>query len=264
MTFQQFHDLHRGPAPLRLANCWDAGSARVISSLGSPAIATTSAGMAWSLGYADGHKLPVAELLAAVQRIARVVTVPLSVDIEAGYSKDPTLVATLVMQLADLGVVGINIEDGRDAPTLLAAKIQAIKTATAKKSLPVFVNARTDVYLKGLVPETARSMEVLQRSEHYRNAGADGLFVPLLLNAGEIAEIAKQAQLPLNVMAHQSLPSVLQLQALGVRRLSAGAAMSQASWGTVSKLSQQLLNDDSFTALFEQAMPGAVLNQLFA
>jgi 2-methylisocitrate lyase-like PEP mutase family enzyme len=235
-----------------------------MASLGPSAIATTSAGMAWSLGYADGQKLPVAEMLAAVQRITRVLTVPLTVDVEAGYSQDPSNVAQLVMQLADLGVVGINIEDGRDNPAVLSAKIAAIKNAAAKRSLPVFVNARTDVYLKRLVPESARSMEVLQRAEQYRNVGADGLFVPLLINAGEISEIAKQAQLPLNVMAHKSLPSILQLQALGVRRLSAGAAIAQAVAEVASRLAKQMLSQDNFAELFEQSMPGAELNQLFA
>jgi len=127
---RQFASLHVAGDPLILFNAWDAGSARLIESLGAPAIATTSAGFAWALGYPDGRVLPFDEVVGSVRRIVRVLNVPLSVDIENGYSDDPKVVADHVMQLVDLGIAGINIEDGSDPASLLALKIEAIKHAT--------------------------------------------------------------------------------------------------------------------------------------
>jgi 2-methylisocitrate lyase-like PEP mutase family enzyme len=264
MSFQLFEKLHRSDSILRLSNCWDAGSARLFQSLGASAIATTSAGLAWSAGYSDGQKLPAAELVATVQRIARVVAVPLTIDVEAGYSDNCANVADLVMQLLHQGVVGINIEDGRDEPALLAAKIEAIKSAATKRSMQVFVNARTDVYLKGLAPESGRSVEVLQRAELYRNAGADGLFVPSLLNSTDISDIVQRANLPINLMAHKLLPSVVELKCLGVRRLSAGAAICQAMFARAAELASLMMNQDSLPALFENTTSSAELNTLFS
>ncbi|HEY0506087.1 MAG TPA: isocitrate lyase/phosphoenolpyruvate mutase family protein, partial [Lysobacter sp.] len=140
-SFRQLH----AQGVLRLANAWDAGTARLIESLGAPAIATTSAGVAWSRGYADGDTLPIEHLLTAVEEIARVIRVPLSVDVEGGYSDDPAVVADNVMRLAELGVVGINLEDGGGTPEALCGKIARIRQACATRGLDVYVNARTDV-----------------------------------------------------------------------------------------------------------------------
>src|SRR5882757_561322 len=219
-----FRKLHQGPDLLRLANAWDAGSARLAESVGAPAVATTSAGVAWSLGYADGGPMPAGAALAAAHNIARVLSVPLTVDFEDGYSADPSVVAGHIVQLVHSGVAGINIEDGAEAPTVLAAKIEAIKKAAAGAGGDIFVNARTDVYLRGLAPEGARVAEVLARAELYRNAGADGLFVPGICVRDEIGQVVDGAGLPLNVMDWPGLP-VAELSALGVRRLSAGAGI---------------------------------------
>src|SRR5271156_1438280 len=152
MSCQLFKNLHRGPAILLLPNAWDAISARLIESLGAKAIATTSAGLAWSCGYADGNVLPKAALADAIAAIARVIEVPLSADIEAGYSDDPKDVEALVARIIDAGAVGINIEDGAGDPPLLCAKIEAARRAAARASVDLYVNARTDVYLRKLVP----------------------------------------------------------------------------------------------------------------
>src|SRR4051794_11784430 len=128
-TVTTFRDLHRNTTPLCLPNAWDAASARLFASLGAPAIATTSAGVAWTLGYPDGRRLPVEEVVGAVARMVRMLKVPLSFDIENGYADEPTIVATTVKRLAQLGIAGINIEDGSDAPEVLAQKIRAIREA---------------------------------------------------------------------------------------------------------------------------------------
>src|SRR5580700_1593138 len=150
MSSQLFRNLHRGPGLLLLPNAWDAITARLIERLGAKAIATTSAGLAWSRGYADGNALPDDQLIAATRDIARVIRVPLTVDIEAGYSDDPRTVARLVTRVLSVGVVGINVEDGTGSPDLLCQKIAAIRENAAHSGVDLFINARTDVYLRGI------------------------------------------------------------------------------------------------------------------
>jgi 2-methylisocitrate lyase-like PEP mutase family enzyme len=244
-TAETFHRLHDGPDLLRLANCWDAGSARVIENLGARAVATTSAGVAWSNGYPDGNALPVDRLLASVRAIARVLRVPLSVDIEGGYSDEPETVGMTVAALLEAGAVGINIEDGRRPPELLAAKIERAKRAAQGVGVNLFVNARTDVYLHGLVPESLRIEETLARAKQYRDAGADGLFVPKVVESSDIRTIATRAGLPLNVLAWPGLPSASELTALGVRRLSAGSSIAQFALGRAAAAAAAFLGDGS-------------------
>jgi 2-methylisocitrate lyase-like PEP mutase family enzyme len=256
-----FRRLH-AQGVLLLANAWDAGSARLIESLGAPAIATTSAGVAWSCGYADGDALPFANLLTAVAEIARVVRVPLSVDVEGGYSDDPEIVAAHVVRLAELGVVGINLEDGAGAPELFCAKIARIRQALAARGFDVYVNARTDVYLRGLAPPIQRVAVVLERAAQYRDAGADGLFVPGVADAAEIRALATHAGLPLNVLLRPSLPPLADLEALGVRRLSAGSDLAQAVFAHAGELARGFLQDGR--AIAAARMDYGALNALFA
>jgi 2-methylisocitrate lyase-like PEP mutase family enzyme len=191
---------------LVLANAWDASTARLIEGQGAKAIATTSAAVAWSHGYADGDVLPVPLLRATVAAIVRVIRVPLSVDMEGGYSDEPAAVAEAVGQVVDAGAVGINIEDGTRAADLLCAKIEQVKGAASRRGVDLFVNARTDVYLRSLVPEPRRLDETLARAERYRAAGADGFFVPGLTDPAVIRTIASTVPLPLNVLRLLSSP----------------------------------------------------------
>lgn len=252
MSTRVFRNLHRGPDLLRLPNAWDAGSARLIESLGAKAIATTSAGVAWSRGYPDGDALPAEPLLATAREIARVIRVPLTVDIEGGYSDDPAAVALLVKRLIDAGAVGINIEDGTGSPDLLCAKIEAVRRSAARAGVDLFINARTDVYLAGLASGDAAAEEVARRAERYRAAGCDGLFVPTLAERSAIGAIASAIDpLPLNLMLVPGLPAGDVLQTLGVRRLSTGSAIAQAVWGCASKLASGFLVgavEEMFTA----------------
>lgn len=259
----QFRQLHRDAVPLKLANAWDAGSARMIESLGARAVATTSAGAAWALGYPDGRQLPVSEMIASVRRIIRVLSVPLSVDVENGYSDDPKTVADNVMQLVDVGVAGINIEDGHDTPSVLAAKIEAIHGAVTKSGADLFINARCDVYLAQLVEENMRSDESISRGRIYASAGADGLFLPGLAEPTAIAEVAREISLPLNVMAWPGLPDAETLGTLGVRRLSAGSAISQVVFGKAKALAESFLRRGESSAVSDDAMPYADIQSLF-
>jgi 2-methylisocitrate lyase-like PEP mutase family enzyme len=258
-----FHQLHEGPQPLLLPNAWDAGSARLMESLGAKAVATTSAGLAWTHGYPDNNALPVRLLVATVATIGRAIRVPLTVDIEAGYADDPPAVEETVAKVVEAGAVGINIEDGSSTPDLLCLKIERAKRAGDHFDVDLFVNARTDVYLRGLVPEGKRVAETLARAKLYRNAGASGLFVPGLRNPEEIRAIAAEAGLPLNVMAWPGLPAASELARLGVRRLSAGSGIAQALWGRAAALATDFLTTGRSEPLSAGAMAYGDINALF-
>ena len=267
MTFRDataahvFRRLHE-QGLLVLPNAWDAGSARLIESLGAKALATSSAALAWSHGYADGDLLPVSLLLATVVDIARVVKAPVSVDIEGGYSNQAAAVGETVATLIDAGAVGINIEDGVGEPGLLCAKIERAKSAAVRLGVDLFANARTDVYLRGLVSKDRRIDETLARAERYRTAGADGIFVPGLTDPSEIRTIASAVRLPLNVLARPGLPPASELEALGVRRLSAGSGIAQAVFGRTASLAAAFLRSGASDPLAEGAMPYAAINVL--
>lgn len=257
-AFRRLH--HEGF--LVLANAWDAATARLIESLGAKAIATSSAAVAWSHGYADGDLLPVPLLRATVAEIARVVRVPLSVDVESGYSDEPSAVGDVVTEVVAAGGVGINIEDGTRAPDLLCAKIEQAKTAARRLGVDLFVNARADVYLRGLVPVERRLEETLARAERYRGAGADGFFVPGLTDAAIIRTIASTVPLPLNVLAAAGLPPTAELAALGARRLSAGSGIARAALSRIAALARAFLHDGRSDPLATETLPYAEVNAL--
>lgn len=262
-TFRAFRELHEDGL-LLLANVWDAGTARLIESLGAKALATTSAAVAWSHGYADGNLLPVRLLTATVADITRVVRVPVSVDFEAGYSDDLVKAGEAVAAVIDAGAVGINIEDGTDSPDLLCAKIEEIKRVSARLGVDLFVNARTDVYLQNLVDDARKVEESLARAERYRAAGADGVFVPYVVAPAEIKTIAAGTPLPLNVLARPGLPAAAELAALGVRRLSAGSGVAQAMFGRIKSLASAFLSDGVSEPLADGAMLYPEINKLLA
>jgi 2-methylisocitrate lyase-like PEP mutase family enzyme len=260
---ETFRRLHGGPDVLILANCWDAMSARLVIDAGARALATSSAAVAWAHGYPDGDALPREALLANVRAIARVATVPLSIDAESGYASDPDRVAELVLAIADAGAVAINLEDGRDDPALLVAKIARIKEACARRGVDVFVNARTDVYLKSLVAEPARVEETIARARRYSDAGADGVFVPGVTSADEIRAIARAISRPLNVLARAGLPDAAELAALGVRRLSWGSSLASHLWTRASALARAFLADGASATVLAETTPYAAINALF-
>uniref|UniRef100_A0A7C1WTF2 Isocitrate lyase/phosphoenolpyruvate mutase family protein n=1 Tax=Pseudomonas graminis TaxID=158627 RepID=A0A7C1WTF2_9PSED len=260
---QTFRSLHHQSTVLRLPNAWDAGSARLFESLGATAIATTSAGVAWAQGYADGRVFPVDIAVSVAASIARLIKVPLSVDIENGYSDDPQTVAENVKRVLDIGAVGINIEDGSDAPELLVRKIEAIKNMAARNGLDVFINARTDVYLASLVPEHARVEETLKRGQKYREAGADGLFVAALVDVEQIQAVVAGIDLPINLLARQGLPAAEALAQLGVRRLSAGSSIAQTLWGQAEQLARGFLEEGRSETVIETSLAYPQIQALF-
>ncbi|ARP82967.1 PEP phosphonomutase [Bordetella genomosp. 8] len=261
---ENFRQLHRNTSPLRLPNAWDAASARLFESLGASAIATTSAGLAWSLGYPDGRLLPIEETVHAASNMVRILEAPLSIDVENGYSDDPKKVAENVMRLVGVGVVGINIEDGSDDPELLAFKIDAIRNAASKAGTDLFINARSDVFLANLVEPSKLVEESVARGLRYASAGADGLFLPGIKQGDHITAVVDQISLPLNTMAWPGLGDATNLGELGVRRLSAGSAISQAVWGHAGRLAEDFLKTGRSDTVSEGAMAYSQLQGLFA
>lgn len=252
-AYESFRTLHRGNRVLLLANAWDAVSAALFAAAGAPAIATTSAGLAWSCGYADGNALPRASLLSAVESIRAVVgNKPVSVDIEGGYSDSPDDVADLVAQLCGYGIAGINLEDGDGAPEILAAKIAAVKTRVRASGADLFVNARADVFLRELASGAQAVRETVARGKRYAAAGADGFFVPALADRDDIRSIAAAVELPLNVLAVEGLPPTEELYALGVRRISAGSAIAKLALGAARDAAETFLRNGDCSVLFSQ------------
>ena len=236
----RFHQLH-ADGLLLLANAWDAGTARLAQAAGARAVATSSAAVAWAHGWPDGDALPVELVLQTVRAVVGAVDLPVTVDIEGGYSDDPARVGALVAQLIAAGAVGINIEDGGGDPALLAAKIAAARRAAVDSGVDLYINARTDVWLRGLAAPAGRVAEALARAARYRAAGASGLFAPGVTDEAEIAALAGDGGMPLNVLAWTGLPDAARLRALGVRRLSAGSAISEAMQGLVLGMMRQFL-----------------------
>jgi 2-methylisocitrate lyase-like PEP mutase family enzyme len=262
-TVDTFRQLHAEATPLLLPNAWDAASARLFESAGATAIATTSGGVAWALGYRDGGVLPINELVGVVARMARVVTVPLSIDIENGYSDDPKIVADNVMRLVDLGIAGINIEDGEDKPPTLASKIDAIRKATARAGVDLFVNARSDVFLRRLVTQSELVEESIARGNLYAEAGADGLFLPGLQQPVHIRAVVNDVSLPLNLMVWPELADADALGKLGVRRLSAGTGITQVAWGAAERLTRDFLKSGGSAPMYKGSVPYTQLQELF-
>jgi len=236
----QFHQLHHDGL-LILTNVADATGARLVEQLGGKAVATSSAAVAWAHGYPDGNTLPLERLISTVESIARVIKVPLSVDIEAGYSDDLDRVAEVIDAVIAAGAVGINIEDGNGTPELLARKIEVARQVADKHDVKLFINARTDVYLKSLVPAEDRVAETLRRAALYQAAGADGLFAAGATSAYEIEAICKGTTLPVNVLGFACLPPPDELKTLGVRRLSAGSGIAEFMYGAMGSLVKSFL-----------------------
>ncbi|MGO4377918.1 isocitrate lyase/PEP mutase family protein [Pseudoduganella sp. RAF53_2] len=254
-----FHAMHE-EGILMLANCWDGGSARIADAAGSRALATSSGAVAWAHGYSDGYQLPTELLLATVRDIARASKLPLTVDIEDGYSDDPAQVVKFVEELMATGVVGINIEDGSKAPELLVSKISAIRAAADKAGVKLYINARCDVFLRGLAPPLERAAEMLRRAALYKQAGASGLFAAGAAEHADIAAIVEGASMPVNLLALATLPPPERLAAMGVRRLSAGSAPAEAMFGRAAFYMKRFLQTGEIDD--EQSLTYGALNQL--
>ncbi|MEV0295382.1 isocitrate lyase/phosphoenolpyruvate mutase family protein [Nocardia sp. NPDC050710] len=219
-----FRELHHRDTPLVLPNAWDFGSAALLAAEGFPAIGTTSLGVAAGAGLPDGTGVTRDETLTLATRLARL-AVPVTVDIEGGFSDDPDMVADYVARLVELGIAGVNLEDGRDETTLAVPGQQAELIAAIKARTPeVFVNARIDTHWLEVDREST-----LLRAATYERAGADGIFVPGLIDPADIARVVEAVPLPVNILYLTAGPTVSELTALGVRRISTGSLLYRAA-----------------------------------
>jgi 2-methylisocitrate lyase-like PEP mutase family enzyme len=245
-NFQTFYDLHHDGKPLLIGNAWNAKSAQIIEKAGFDAIATSSGAIADSLGYKDGEQIPFGEMLYIVRRIMSVVTVPVSVDIERGYTDDPKALTSNIQKLLDVGIAGINIEDHQGEEAFLK-KLYAIRNYLQETGQRLFINARTDVFLQKLSnPEET----VIIRAGRYKDAGADGLFVPGVQDAAVIRNIAKAVTLPLNVVGVSSIPSVQQLADCGVKRISMAGILYSAGYRKINEMVATIKSDNSLAVLY--------------
>ncbi len=246
-TAAQFHALHAGPDVLVLPNAWDAASAALMEDAGAKAVATSSAAVAWGRGYADGDALPVAALIDVIAGVARVIKVPLTADIEGGYTDDLAELSETIKAVVGAGAVGINLEDGRRDPDLHARKVAAARAAAQGAGVDLFINARTDVYLANLAEGEAALAETLRRAALYKDAGASGIFVPLPIEEDLLAQLAAGIALPVNAMGRPGMPSAKRLAELGVRRLSSATGPFRAAYGAMLAATRTYLADGDTT-----------------
>jgi 2-methylisocitrate lyase-like PEP mutase family enzyme len=262
--------LHEGPDVLVVGSAWDPASAVIFEREGFTAIATSSAGIAFSLGYPDGQRIPRDEMLAAVARIVRATRVPVSADIEAGYGTTPREVSETCRGVLAAGAVGVNLEDTTDdpasplvAPALQAEKIRAVRAMAREFGVPLVINARTDLYWLKLGDERTRLDDTVRRLNVYREAGADCLFVPGAVDRTTIARLARDVAGPVNVLATADTPPVGDLAALGVRRVSQGSGPARAALATTRRVAHELKSRGTYAAYTTDAVSYADANRLF-
>ncbi len=249
-----FKNLHQQNTPLLICNVWDVTSAKIAEKLNFKAVGTSSAAIAAMLGYRDGEEMSFSELEYIVKRITENTHIPLSVDLESGYSKEPSEIVEHIKRLVDLGVVGINLEDSFVnterilLPTGKSSKIiSEIKNQLTKENIHVFLNIRTDTFL--LNHANALS-ETKKRIKHYENAGADGIFIPCIVLQEDIDYVVKSTSLPINVMYMPDLPDFDTLNTLGVKRISMGNFLFDTMYKNLETTINAILKGQSFTPIF--------------
>lgn len=266
ISFRQLHRL----GVLVLPNAWDVASARILEEAGFPAIATTSAGIAFSLGYPDGQQISREEMIARIGRIVRAVKVPVTADVEWGYGSTPEEVVRTTRELIEAGAVGMNLEDTTglaDHPLLkleeAVEKIKAVKETAAQTRAPLFINARTDIYLLPGGDPGADYQETVRRLVAYRDAGADCVFAPGLKDAETIGRLVKAVQCPLNILAVPGTPPISELARLGVSRVSVGSGFMRATLTALRSMAEELKNSGTYSAL-ENAIPYSEVNRILS
>jgi 2-methylisocitrate lyase-like PEP mutase family enzyme len=263
-----FRAMHRGEKILVLPNAWDVASARVFEEAGFGAIATTSAGVAFSLGYPDGQKISREEMLARVARIAKAVKVPVTADVESGYGGRPEDAARTAREVIEAGAVGMNLEDGTNDVAhplvelpLQLEKIHAVREAALKTGVLLVLNARTDVYLLEVGAPEKRYDETVRRLLAFRDAGADCVFVPGLRDADTIGRIVRDVKCPVNILVGPGFPAIPELQKLGVARVSVGSAAMRSTLGLVKRIAEELKSSGTYSTL-EGGIPYGDVNRM--
>jgi 2-methylisocitrate lyase-like PEP mutase family enzyme len=245
-----------------LPNVWDVASARVIEEAGFAAVATSSAGVAFALGYPDGERIGRDEMAEAVRRIAARVRVPVTADMEAGYGRTPEAAAETAKSVIAAGAVGMNLEDapaGEEGvlldTALQAERVRAAREAARAAGISLVINARTDVFLAAIGPPETRLARAVGRLNAYRAAGADCLFAPGVCDRAMLTALVRELEGPLNVLAGAGCPAVPELEALGVRRVSVGSGLMRATLGLVRRIADELAGPGTYTSLVGDRVP---------
>ena len=265
---EDFRALHHGRQILILPNAWDVPSARVFEDEGFPAGATSSAGLMVSLGYPDGQVISRDEYMSAIRKISRVLSVPLSADIVAGFGATPKEVLATVREVLKAGAIGINIEDFAHATKKLfpietqVAKLKAIKKLGETSGVPLVINARTDAFRFAPGDEGARLKEAIRRAIAYRDAGVDCVYPMGVFDAALIRVFVQALDFPVNVMVRKGLPRVDELERLGVARVSFGPSASYAAMGLLKRVAREVLEKGMYESLLEGAITFEELNSL--
>ncbi|SNY09374.1 isocitrate lyase/PEP mutase family protein [Paractinoplanes atraurantiacus] len=247
--------LHTPGTPLVLVNAWDAATARIAAAAGSPAVATTSAGVAWSLGAADGDTLGRDDAIALIRRVVAAVAVPVTADIESGFGAAPADVAETVRLVVAAGAAGVNIEDGSRTVEEQTARIAAARAAAGDD---LFINARLDAYLRG----RGDLDETVARAEALVEAGADGIFVPGVTDPSTVAALAGRIAAPLNILTGPGAPTVGELAKLGVARVSLGSWAAEAAYAMFGRVTRQALDQGTYAEELAESYDYGELNDL--
>src|SRR6266436_859141 len=265
---EDFRGLHHGKRILILPNAWDVPSARVFENEGFPAVATSSAGLMVSLGYPDGEVMGRNEFVSAVERIARILSVPLSVDIVAGFGKTTREVVATAKAILRAGGIGINIEDFAHATKTLfpverqIENVKAIRRLGDNVGVPLVINARTDALRFGIGDEEAKFKEAVRRAIAYRDAGADCVYPMGLTEVDSIRRFVRELDFPINVMVRKGVPLVSELERLGVARVSFGPSASYAAMGLLKRAAKEVLEKGTYEGLVDGAISFEELNTL--
>jgi 2-methylisocitrate lyase-like PEP mutase family enzyme len=266
----RFRELHTGGDILVLPNAWDVASARIVERAGAAAVATSSAGVAWSLGAPNGDQLARGLALELIARVASAVSVPVTADIENGYASDAKGVADTVEGVIAAGAVGVNLEDGDprgEQPLRPAAehaeRVAAARAAADASGVPLYVNARVDTYLLGVGDPAGRLAETLRRAEAYVQAGADGIFVPGVTDLDTVSALAQSVGKPLNILAGPGAPTVAELARCGVARVSVGGSVARVAYAAAQRAAEELLTAGTYGGL-AGGLDYADLNRLLA
>jgi len=240
----RFRKLHQGPDILVLPNAWDAATARIFATAGFPAIASTSAGVAYAAGYPDGRGISRTEMVEAVRRIAAAVAVPVTADMEAGYGDTVEAAEATAEGVLAAGAIGLNLEDGYEGRLLAvadqAARLRAVRRVADEAGVPLVINARTDVYLRQVGAPETRFEEAVRRANTYREAGADCLFVPGVSDSETLGRLVEAIHGPINILAVAGTPPVSELQRLGVARVSTGSGPMRATLSLLGRIASEL------------------------
>ncbi|MHA6260180.1 isocitrate lyase/PEP mutase family protein [Sporosarcina sp. CAU 1771] len=258
---KDFHELHKQGPTFILPNAWNAISAKIFEEKGFKAIGTTSAGIAASFGYSDGQKLPFEMMIETISSITRAVNIPVSADIEAGYGFTIDELVNNVREVIIAGAIGINIEDGTgdliDPLTdvlVQSENIEAIRELSNSLNIPLFINARTDLYWANVGEPEERLLETIHRANAYVEAGADCIFVPGVTDIEAIEILRKEITVPINLLSNPLLPTLEELSTIGIERVSTGSGPFRATVSMLNSIADELYNKGTFEQLTKNVL----------